>query len=90
MNNPYSVSFTGFQTTLSNSQSMTVGVELDPIVAPDEVRWYLNGVLAETAATITIVAGSGVGELGPGTYWLDAIVTVGTTLSSYGQSFTVQ
>lgn len=92
LNNPYVVDFTVFASELSLAaeETMTVGVSLlpDPGAAPVEVRWYLNGQPAGSDPTIEIDPQAL--DLDPGTYWLDALVTVGTTLSSHGESFTVQ
>lgn len=50
-------------------------------VAADQDRWYLNGQLIGSDPTIVI---------DPLTSEFDALVTVGTLLSSYGDSFTVK
>ena len=90
LQNSYQVSFTGFEPVLGMGQNMTVGVSLEPTAEPDQVRWFINGELEAMGDSITLGPGPTAIALPPGTYWLDALVQIGSSSSSHGAGFVVQ
>jgi hypothetical protein len=89
LDNPYTVTFTGFTELLPAGEDMTVTAcvtdENGKTVCPDTYEWYLRGDrLPVKCETLTV--GS---ALVPGIYTLDLIVSKDSVFSSNGSDFEV-
>ncbi|SIQ88374.1 Formylglycine-generating enzyme, required for sulfatase activity, contains SUMF1/FGE domain [Alkalispirochaeta americana] len=89
LNNPYNIALDGLVENIDHGEVVTIEMTLDPASEPDEIRWYLNGMVipGETGRSLRI-GPSGVAST-PGTYWLSLVVSRGTMISSRRVRFEV-